>query len=99
MKAIITVLLISCAVVATWLAIVEKAEPSGKEFIVLKPQPEPKVTPVRIQEPPVIAEPPVEAAPVLHPVQPIEERGDALLFEADALQGTPFDQSITMPFD
>jgi len=33
------------------------------------------------------------------PVQPIEERGDAMLYEIDALQGTPFDQSITMPHD
>ena len=33
------------------------------------------------------------------PVQPVEERGDAMLFEIDALQNTPFDQPITMPFD
>ncbi|MEN7972387.1 MAG: hypothetical protein ABFR47_00985 [Verrucomicrobiota bacterium] len=33
------------------------------------------------------------------PVQPIEERGDAMLFECEALVGTPFDQEITMPFD
>ena len=33
------------------------------------------------------------------PVQPIEERGDAMLFEMDALQGTPFDDAITRPFD
>ncbi len=33
------------------------------------------------------------------PVEPLEERGDALLFEIDALVGTPFDRAITMPFD
>ena len=33
------------------------------------------------------------------PVQSVDERGDALLFEIDALQGTPFDQAVTMPFD
>ena len=33
------------------------------------------------------------------PVQPLEERGDAMLFEIDALQNTPFDEAITMPFD
>ena len=33
------------------------------------------------------------------PVQPIEERGDSMLFEADALFGMPFDQAIAMPFD
>jgi len=33
------------------------------------------------------------------PVQPLEERGDAMLFEMEALQNMPFDQSITMPFD
>jgi len=33
------------------------------------------------------------------PVQPLEERGDAMLFEIDALQNTPFDQAVTMPFD
>ena len=33
------------------------------------------------------------------PVQPLEERGDAMLFEIGALTGTPFDQAITTPFD
>lgn len=40
---------------------------------------------------------PAELAQV--PVQSIEERGDAMLFEADALSTMPFDQAITMPFD
>lgn len=33
------------------------------------------------------------------PVQPIEDRGDAMLFEADALGNTPFDQEIVTPFN
>jgi len=33
------------------------------------------------------------------PVQTLEERGDAMLFEIDALQGTPFDQAVVLPFD
>lgn len=32
-------------------------------------------------------------------VQSVEDRGDAMLFEMDALQGTPFDQAVVMPFD
>ena len=33
------------------------------------------------------------------PVQTVEERGDALLFEADALSSMPFGRAIVMPFD
>jgi hypothetical protein len=33
------------------------------------------------------------------PAQTLEERGDAMLFEIDALQGTPFDQAIVAPFE
>ncbi len=36
---------------------------------------------------------------VRQPVQPIEERGDAMLFEIQALEGTPFDSAVTMPFE
>ena len=32
-------------------------------------------------------------------IEPIKVRGDAMLFEIDALQGMPFDQAVTMPFD
>ena len=35
----------------------------------------------------------------LSPVQTLEERGDALLFEIDALQAMPFDQAIVSPFE
>jgi hypothetical protein len=40
-----------------------------------------------------------EADPVQLPVQPIEERGDAMLFEIDVLQSTPFDKEVVAPFD
>jgi len=33
------------------------------------------------------------------PVQPLEERGDAMLFEIEALQNTPFDEAIVKPYD
>ena len=54
---------------------------------------EPIVMPEAI---PVVA---TETSEVKTPVQPLEERSDAMLFEIDALQGMPFDQAITMPFD
>lgn len=40
-----------------------------------------------------------EPVAVATPVQSLEERGDAMLFEIDALGGTPFDRAVTMPFD
>jgi hypothetical protein len=43
--------------------------------------------------------PPVVVIEPKRPVQTLEERGDAMLFEAGALGGTPFDQAVTMPFD
>ena len=54
-----------------------------------------------IAKPVIISNPPeavVENKPA-EPVQTVEKRGDAMLFEAEALHGTPFDQSVTMPFD
>lgn len=33
------------------------------------------------------------------PGVPLEERGDAMLFEIDALQNSPFDDAVTRPFD
>jgi hypothetical protein len=56
-------------------------------------QPEPVFQPLEV---PATAAPPVA---VKQPVQPLEERGDAMLFEAEALLGTPFGPSVTMPFD
>ena len=40
-----------------------------------------------------------EVEKVQKPVQTIEERGDAMLFEGQALLDMPFDQAIVMPFD
>lgn len=33
------------------------------------------------------------------PVQSLEERGDAMLFEIEALKNTPFDEAVTHPHD
>ena len=49
-------------------------------------------SPVELEAPEAVEEP-------KQPVQSLEERGDALLFEIDALQGTPFDQAVVMPFE
>jgi hypothetical protein len=44
--------------------------------------------------------PPLPSAEAARPpVQTVEERGDALLFESEALFGTPFDQAVLMPFE
>ena len=40
-----------------------------------------------------------EPVAVKTPVQPLEERGDMMLFEIEALAGMPFGQAILMPFD
>ena len=55
--------------------------------------------PVALEAPSSTVAVAVEPAAVQAPVQPIEERGDAMLFEIDALGNMPFDTSITMPFD
>ncbi len=70
----------------------EESQPS--EEIVLSPEP------ILSQENPLQATASVVIdEPEQPPVQSVEERGDALLFEIDALGGTPFDQSILMPFE
>ncbi len=58
--------------------------------------PEPVAMPGEQQVVPVTNQVPVDAHV---PVQPLEERGDAMLFEIDALQNTPFDEAIVMPFE
>ena len=63
--------------------------------------PEPVAMPGEQQAVVPLAGPATNDVPVdaKEPVQPLEERGDAMLFEIDALQNTPFDESITMPFE
>ena len=58
-----------------------------------------KVDPAPAPEIPKQVIVPIAVAEPQQPVQPIEERGDSMLFEADALFGMPFDQAIAMPFD
>ena len=54
--------------------------------------------PLPPEEPPLAAAAP-EAVEGRMPVQTLKERDDAMLFEASALQGTPFDKAVVMPFD
>lgn len=63
------------------------------------PEPPQDVKPVAIEK---VAEPiaiPDKPAVAQKPVQTLEERGDLMLFEADALSSMPFAQAVVMPFD
>ena len=55
--------------------------------------------PLPPEEMPLLFDAPVAVEGPKMPVQSFQERGDALLFESEALLGTPFDQAIVMPFD
>lgn len=50
-------------------------------------------------EAPCVVEVPETIEEPKTPVQPIEERGDAMLFESEALFGTPFDRAVVIPFN
>ena len=63
------------------------------------PGPAPALEPETVMPTPVPADRAVVPLSESEPVQPIEERGDAMLFEIDALQNTPFTDAITRPFD
>jgi hypothetical protein len=63
------------------------------EETVLHAEPSPLPGAPRLIDAPVAVEEPKQ------PVQSLEERGDAMLFEMEALQGTPFDQAVVMPFE
>ncbi len=75
------------------LVIPERGEPRPLETSVASPEPSPP-----IEKPSVVAAPVAIEEPK-QPVQSLEERGDAMLFESEVLMGTPFDQAIVMPFD
>lgn len=59
----------------------------------------PTVVPVVPPEESRSVVPPIAGVEPERPVQTLEERGDAMLFEASALEGTPFDQAVVMPFE
>ena len=83
----ILVLLAMASAAYVWL----RTSPEGP------PVSEPMAMPVEQQMVvPATNEVPMDAK---EPVQPLEERGDAMLFEIEALQNTPFDESIVTPFD
>lgn len=100
MKAVHILILLLLAVMAS-AAYVLLRPPARPVAVPPSEPPEAVEKPVRMPQAPVhapaVTNPP--AAPAQTPVQPIEERGDAMLFEIEALQNTPFDQAITMPFD
>ena len=65
-----------------------------------KPAPPPDSLPTKKPPAPVVAPlATVATEEPKPPVQSLEENGDSMLFEVGALQGTPFAQSIVMPFD
>jgi hypothetical protein len=71
-----------------------------------KPELVPVMETVSIPAEPAPVPQPVGPAPIDRPeptpavpVPALEERGDAMLFEIDALQNTPFDQEIVRPFN
>jgi len=57
------------------------------------------IAPSPAPETPQIVVAPVATEEPKRPVQSLEERGDAMLFEGAALQGTPFDEAVVMPFE
>jgi hypothetical protein len=63
------------------------------EETVLHAEPSPLTEAPRLIDAPAAVEEPKQ------PVQSLEERGDAMLFEMEALEGTPFDQAVVMPFE
>ena len=90
---IIPVLLLFAAVSAAYVWLRSSPEiPSMSEPIAM-PGGQPAVVRMAV---PATNDLPVDAK---EPVQPLEERGDAMLFEIDALQNTPFDEAIVTPFD
>ena len=105
MKAIWTTLVVLCAVGLAYV-LAGRLQPSMEApaedmAVVLQPMevsppmPEPMVeveAPCLVEVPETIEEP-------KKPVQPIEERGDAMLFESEALFGTPFDRAVVIPFN
>ncbi len=101
MKTIHIVLVLLLAVVVSAAYVVSRpAEPSPplpieEEMLTIEAPAEKMPPSIAPAVDPVV----VAAEPEREEAQTLEERGDAMLFEIDALQNMPFDQSITMPFD
>lgn len=99
LRIILWVLLFVCAVATLrrksgdTTAAVEPSPKASQSMLATEAEAEPFAASIPVA---TNAIPPIE---VQVPVQPIEERGDAMLYEIDALQGTPFDKAVTQPFD
>ena len=105
MKTICTALVVLCAVGLAYV-LADRLPPSREAPVentvevfqpmeVSPPVPEPFV----VVEAPCVVEVPETIEEPKTPVQPIEERGDAMLFESEALFGTPFDRAVVIPFN
>ncbi len=92
------ILLLVVAALAAYLIV----HPNRTQVVNIEAKPAPSVQIVTQQVVATVAVETNEACPVeavQQPVQSIEDRGDAMLFEIDALNNTPFDRAITQPFD
>ena len=99
------ILLVLLSIEAAVLIVVSPRLPSEQVAVlpaveILRPLEKP-VLPIEpsIAAPPQTLETSVAAVEVKRLVQPLEERGDSMLFESEALFGMPFDLAVTMPFD
>ena len=95
----ILLLLTGASAAYIWLQSPEPPLPELEQRSEAAPAIQPPPVLEEVAEPAVMPSNAVAEAVVQERIQPIEERGDAMLFEIDALQHMPFDQSITTPFD
>jgi hypothetical protein len=102
-RLILYALLIALAACLWWVARfqAEPVRPDAEPVVVFHPleATAPTVAPVAPPTESCSAVPPIAGIEPERPVQNLEERGDAMLFEASALEGTPFDQAVVMPFE
>jgi hypothetical protein len=95
---VLSLLLIVCAILL-WIS--ARADPAMAESTSFQSLEETVLhaEPSTLPEAPRLIDAPVAVEEPKQPVQSLEERGDAMLFEIDTLQGTPFDQAVVMPFE
>jgi len=100
------ILLLLFSIAATALVVSSRLRPLDQGVVVsvaevLQPMEESVLSaePTATVDPPQQIEALVAVVEPKRPIQSLEERGDAMLFESEALFGTPFDQAIVMPFE
>ena len=99
------ILMVLLSIEAAVLIVVSPRLPSEQVAVlpaegILRPLEKP-VLPIEppIAVPPQTIETSVAMVELKRLVQPLEERGDSMLFESEELFGMPFDLAVTMPFD